>query len=509
MQSWQIQKHEVRSNGGIVVAQHREAAAAGAAVLAKGGTSMDAAIVTALVLSVVEPWLSGIGGGGFLLHADPASGTVDALDFNVMSPAGVAQKDYPPAPGKDGDWFDWPSVVEDKNLIGYSSICIPGAIAGFAEALARHGSISWAEALAPAIAFAERGLEVDWYASLSIAIDGAGLARYPASSAIFLEDGRAPRTAEKGNSIFRPMPKKAALLRRLAESGARDFYEGAVARTLVGDLQAGGSTISLDDLAAYKPVWCKPLEGSFAGKRIQVMPGLSGGPALLDCLARLGDLPADPHSGAMALKFAQGIRGAYEYRLTKVGHAGTTDPGCTSHISVVDSAGRMVSLTNTLLSRFGSKVVLPEAGILMNNGMMWFDPRPGQPNSIKGRVKPLANMCPVIVQEADGTPSLAIGAAGGRQIFPAIAQLLTYHLHYGLSLEQAFHTPRIDASTPVIRINRAAASDVASKVASEFAVELIDDTLYPVNFAVPSAVTAASGMAHPTNPWAAAVSSDG
>jgi gamma-glutamyltranspeptidase/glutathione hydrolase len=166
----------------------------------------------------------------------------------------------------------------------------------------------------------------------------------------------------------------------------------------------------------------------------------------------------------------------------------------------------MVSLTNTLLSRFGSKVVLPQSGILMNNGMMWFDPRPDQPNSIKGGVKPLANMCPLVVKRG-GRPELAIGAAGGRTIFPTVLQILSFMADRGLSLEEAFHTPRIDASTPTIRINAKAAPDVAATIGTKYPVEIVEDTLYPVNFAVPSAVMRVGGenvgMAHPTSPWAA------
>ncbi|MDN5568310.1 MAG: gamma-glutamyltransferase, partial [Paracoccus sp. (in: a-proteobacteria)] len=104
---------------------------------------MDAAVVAALVLSVVEPWLSGIGGGGLLLWADAQGGPVQTLDFNVRAGQDFVADDYPLVGGKDGDWFDWPAVKDDRNLIGYGSICIPGAIAGLSDALARHGTLSW------------------------------------------------------------------------------------------------------------------------------------------------------------------------------------------------------------------------------------------------------------------------------------------------------------------------------------------------------------------------------
>jgi gamma-glutamyltranspeptidase/glutathione hydrolase len=499
-------KTEIRSRRGLVAAQHRYAAEAGAAVLARGGNAMDAAVVAALVLSVVEPWLSGIGGGGFLLHADGLSGAVSALDFNVRAPAALDPADYPLAEADTGNWFQWPSVVEDRNLIGGSSICVPGAVAGLAAALERFGSIGWAEALAPAIDHAERGLEIDWYAAFCISIEAHALARFAPTAALLLDGTEAPKVAE---GRHRPMPAKARMLRRLAQAGARDFYEGETARDLAADLAEAGSRITASDLAAYQPRWAEPLRGAYRGRDIWAMPGLSGGPSLLqalDLLAPRTGWGEQPDARA-ALAYARAAREAYRRRLTGMGHAGlSSDPGCTSHVSVVDAQGNMVSLTNTLLSRFGSKVVLPRAGMLMNNGMMWFDPRPDQPNSMAGSAQPLANMCPLILGR-DGRPELAIGAAGGRSIFPALLQLISYLVDYGMTLEEAFHTPRVDASTPTIKVNAAAAPDVAAAVARDFPVQIVEDTLYPVNFAIASAASRdpetgeTVGMAHPTSPW--------
>ncbi len=505
-ESWTIAKREIHSRKGLVSCQNRLAAEAGAAVLARGGNAVDAAVVTALTLSVVEPWLSGIGGGGFMLRADGASGEVKALDFNVVSPATLDPADYPLVPGNDGDWFDWPSVAGDRNISGYGSICVPGTIAGLAEALQTHGTISFAEALQPAIDHARRGLAVDWFATLALAVDAANLGRFPASAEIFLRDGRAPRASDRGAGFHLPMPAKARTLERLAEVGARDFYEGQIAAELVRELRDGGSRIDARDLAGYRPVWRKPIELDYASLTIHAMSGLSGGPTMVDALRELSsNLPEEnPLSGQTALTFAKAIRRASEHRLRTLGHA--SGDSCTTHISVVDSTGTMVSLTNTLLSRFGSKVVLPSTGFLMNNGMMWFDPRPGQPNSIAPGVRPLANMCPFVATR-NGRPALALGAAGGRQIMPALVQLLSYVAHFGLSLEEAFSSPRIDASGVTINVDRRARPDVATTVARSFPVEIVDDTLYPVKFAIPSAVMRNGdmfiGMAHPNHPWAA------
>jgi gamma-glutamyltranspeptidase/glutathione hydrolase len=506
MQTWTLRKPAVRTRHGLVAAQNRHAAEAGAAVLARGGNAVDAAVVTALVLSVVEPWLSGIGGGGFLLHADGATGAIDTLNFNLRSASALDPADYPLVGGSDDNWFDWPAVEGARNVKGYSAICVPGAIAGLAAALERFGTLSWADALQPAIDHAERGLEIDWYASLCIGIEASELAQFPATAELFLDNGRAPRAAERGEPRRRPMPAKARLLKRLAAAGARDFYEGEVAAMLVADLQAGGSRISREDLARYRPEWHAPLKGDYRGWEVNAIPGLSGGPSFLDALSELArDADFGRRApGEAALGFARAIRRAYDRRLRTMGHAGSKEPSCTTHISVVDENGTLVSLTNTLLSRFGSKVVLPNAGLLMNNGVMWFDPRPGRPNSIAPDARPLANMCPLVLTQGD--KRFAIGAAGGRSIFPALTQLVSYVVDFGMSLEEAFHAPRIDASGPTIRVNARAASDVAAAVAREFPVEIVEDTLYPTQFAIPSAALRDGGenvgMAHPTSPWA-------
>jgi gamma-glutamyltranspeptidase/glutathione hydrolase len=173
----------------------------------------------------------------------------------------------------------------------------------------------------------------------------------------------------------------------------------------------------------------------------------------------------------------------------------------------------MAALTNSLLSRFGAKVTLPQSGILMNNGMMWFDPRPGRPNAIAAGKRPLANMCPVVATR-DGGPAFAMGAAGGRQIVPALVQLTAFLLDFGLSLEAAFHVPRIDASTATILCNARMPADQIAALARAFPTARVEDTVYPVQFAVPNAVQhdPASGrnigMAHVTTPWPTAVAED-
>ncbi len=515
--TWQIHKPAVTSEHGLVAAQNWLAAEAGAAVLARGGNAIDAAVTTVLTLSVVEPWLSGIGGGGFLLRADGATGAVDALDFSLVAPADLDTTRYRLIGGRDGEWFDWPAVEDDRNIIGPESICVPGTIAGMAEALNRFGTISFAEALAPSIAHAERGLGIDWFAALALSIDQPGLARYPESAALFLPSGQVPKVVSgaNGGPSHLPMRQKQRFLEALSDQGPRAFYEGDLAEALVRDLQAAGCAMSLADLANYEARWTTTDSLDYGGVDIRTASGLNGGASLLRALTHLGELmPAVDRETLpgpeAAHAYARAIRGSYEHRLTKLGHAADpkgAGPDCTTHVSVVDRDGTMVSVTNTLLSRFGSKFVAPSGGFLFNNGMMWFDPRPGQPNSIAPGKRPLTNMAPVVGLR-DGKPALAIGAAGGRQIFPALVQLLSYQLDFGMDLETAFHHPRLDASQPTIIVDAAADPRIAGRLARDFPVSVVENTLYPVAFAVPSAVRRDTrtgmncGMAHPLSPWA-------
>lgn len=509
MQTFTPRRTAVESPHGIVAAQHAGAAQAGASVLAQGGNAMDAAVVTALMLGVVEPWLSGIGGGGFLLHADPQRPGVDTLDFNMIAPRALDPRDYPLNEGQEAhdNWFQWPTVADQRNLVGYGAICVPGAVAGLAAGLERFGTLSFSQALEPAIEAADSGLEVDWYATMSLANEAASLAKDGPANALFLDDGRAPRTAERPGQVRIRMPGLAQVLRRLASQGARDFYEGEVAHRLVNDLRAGGSRIDAADFSNYQVRWGQSHHTSYRGLEVHVMGGLSGGPTLLQILRGWEQHPigqALPDQD-LAVLHAAGIREAYASRLTSMGHAAGLQDGCTSHISVVDSAGRMVSLTNTLLARFGAKVVLPQGGFLMNNGVMWFDPRPGRPNSLAAGARPLANMCPVIATR-NGSPWLALGAAGGRTIVPAVAQILSFLVDRGCTLEEAFIHPRVEASTARVLVSNQAPPHVARALEAKFPTDVVTDTVFPVQFAVPSAVIREAGwhvgMAHPLHPWA-------
>jgi gamma-glutamyltranspeptidase/glutathione hydrolase len=514
--SWVVSKRPVVSARGVVAAQHRLAAEAGARILSQGGNAIDAAIAAALAVGVVEPWLSGIGGGGFMMVRTAHDGQVHGIDFGMTAPRHLDVSRYPVIGGNDLDWFQWPKVEGDRNIVGYEAICIPGAIAGFALGAERFGRLPWRELIAPAVALAKSGMPVDWYASLSIAVDAAGLDAFAESRAIFLPDGRAPVTRERQAEQRLRNPALARTLERLGEAGPRDFYEGDIARSIVDDLAAGGCVIVADDLAGYRARMVAPAALDYRGTMLHAMPGLTGGPTYLSALAALADTlcPANGLEADAFVAYAQAITDAYATRLETYGHAGATNnPGCTSHVSVIDAEGNMAALTNSLLSRFGAKVTLPGTGILMNNGMMWFDPRPGRPNAIAAGQRPLANMCPVIATR-DGVPAFAMGAAGGRQIVPSLVQLTSFLVDFGLTPEAAFHVPRLDASTRTILCNARMPADQVAALARNFPIARVEDTIYPVHFAVPNAVQHDAtrghniGMTHVTTPWPAAAAED-
>ncbi len=500
-------KRAVVSKRGIVAAQHPAAAEAGLRLLAAGGNAVDAAIAATVAVGITEPWLSGLGGGGLMLVRLASERRTHGIDFSMVSPRRLDPSRYPLAAGTDSGLFQWPRVEGDRNVSGPESICVPGTVAGLGLAAERFGRLSWPALIRPAMELAEAGLPVDWFTQLTIGVE-TGLDIFPATRAIFLPDGKAPK-ADTGLRLANPA--LAATLHRLADAGPRDFYEGEIARRIAGDLAAQGSVLDRDDLAGYEARLVEPASLDYRGTEIEAMPGLTGGPTYLAAMHSLlaAIEPGTTPTPEAFVAYARAITSAYTDRLAAHGHAGLThDPGCTSHVSVIDADGNMVSITNTLLARFGSKLVLPSTGLLMNNGMMWFDPRPGTANAIAAGKRPLANMCPLLATRA-GEPAFVMGAAGGRQIVPALVQLTSFLLDFGMPIEDALRMPRLDASTSTVTCDDRMAPGPVAAIARSFPVSRVADTVYPVQFGVPNAVMRAdginTGMAHPTTPWPVAL----
>ncbi len=512
-QNWQLRKPAVSSRHGLVTAQNTIAAAIGAKVLEQGGNAVDAAVTCALAMGVVEPWMSGIGGGGLMVIYRASDQTSHVVDFSMISSSSLDPGAYPLAKGEGGDMFAWPRVKDDANVLGYKSICVPGAVDGLGLALQRFGTIGFDRALRPAIDLADKGVEVNWFTTLVLAIAKEEMAPFAEIARVFLLGGNIAAAPANGGAppVIR-QARLAMVLRHLAENGPRAFYEGSLAQSIVQDTKEGGGFLTLEDLDNYRAEIVDPLEFSYREATISTTPGLTAGPTLALALKNLAaTLPVDaPFDKTGLLASAKALGEAYESRFEGMGHAGKNN-SCTTHINVVDSEGNMVALTNTLLSRFGSKVVLAQSGVLMNNAMMWFDPRPGRPNSIAAGVKPLCNMCPTIVRRKDA-PSFALGAAGGRQIVSAVFQLVSLIIDHGFSLEEAIHQPRIDVSgAKEVTLDERLPQDWIETLKAAMPARVAPSSVYPVLFAIASAVMGEhdgglnTGVAEPSHPLAGTV----
>ena len=347
-------------------------------------------------------------------------------------------------------------------------------------------------------------MRLDWFAALKIAAAARDLRRYAESARIYLPDGLPPVPPAEGNPGTLPLGNLPATMEQLARAGWRDFYAGEIASAFLRDQQAVGGAISAEDLrtcaARIVPALQVPWRN---GRTLQLADGMTATPALLPVLetmreAGYGAAPDAPWFRTLAAS----LRAAYAARL----EASDT---CTTHLTVVDADGTMVATTTTLMASFGSRVVLPETGIAMNNGIMLFDPRPGRAASLAPGKRALTNMAPFILREGD-TPIMAGGASGGRHIMAAVFQLMSYVADFAMPPEAAAHAPRISVSTP----DRVAAdadleADVIAALAQDSPVDLVRRYIMPANFANPNLIarTAAgmTGIADNRSPWSVAL----
>jgi gamma-glutamyltranspeptidase/glutathione hydrolase len=504
---WNFSRTEAVARGGMVAAKSEAAATAGAEVLRRGGNAVDAAVVTAFVSGVVEPWMSGVGGGGLMvIHVPGQSPSV--VEYPMLSPFGARPEMFPlSGSGPDQSLFGWPGVVDSANIVGHRAVCVPGTVAGLALALERFGTISFADALQPAIRHAEEGVYVNWTTTYYVARDVANLSRYPATAAIFLDaNGNPPFSVDAGHPVYLRQPDLARTLRTIADEGARAFYEGSLAAAMADHLAENGASIAREDFARYEAVVVPALTVAYRGHEIATAGRGTGGTTLAQsfCLldrldvAGLGhntpdalhritqafriafadrfayladpdrvDVPlatlvaadyAEERAAAISRDRFAGVRAGDRARLGVRHDLAPSMPdyaksGSTTHLGAIDKHGTAVSLTQTLLSGWGSRVVVPGTGVLLNNGMMWFDPEPGRPNSVAGGKRPLSNMAPLLVLR-DGRAVASLGSSGGRRIMNCNAQLVMNLLDHGLTMQPAIAAPRIDASTPDLLVSQ-------------------------------------------------------
>jgi gamma-glutamyltranspeptidase/glutathione hydrolase len=513
----EVTKPSTRSRDGIVVTQNRIASEVGARVLKESGNAVDAAIAAAFAVGVVEPWMSGIGGVGAMLHRSARTGKVTAIDFGGRSPKGLRLEDFKLAGGADeGNMFGWPAVVGNINTVGPKAIVAPTQPAGLALAHRLLGSKPWSRLIAPAIGLAEDGLVVDYHTTLMVANALGDLQKDPGTRERFLRNGLPPVAPPPQTGLEELRLKCSVLARTLkaiATDGAEVLYKGPLARGIAEDVQAMGGYLSTDDLAAVAPVERDPLSRTYRGQTITVLPELNGGPTLLlafDHLEKQGGAPGDKPDGARFLAYAKALTFAWEDRFRRMGDAGERSlPTSTTHLSVIDREGNIVTLTQTLLSLFGSRVVLPQSGILMNNGINWFDPRPNGPNGLAPDKRGLSNYVPTLMTKGD--TAVGIGGCGGRRIIPAVFQLLAVMADFGWDLDTAFHQPRIDVSGgAAVTVDRRLPGETKKLLAQSFDTVEVDPLPNPPSFTIAGAVRRAGdnneGATEPQQPWSEAVS---
>ena len=392
-QNWQVTKPGASGRRGMVASQSRDAALAGVAALDAGGNAVDAAVATALALAAVEPWNSGLGGIGFAVVHRAGQARAEVVDFGPRAPRGLDASAFRLTGGTTRDLFSWPAVEGDANIHGPLSFVVPSAVAGYAEMHERWGRLPLDRLMAPAVALARRGLAQDWYTTLKVAHSASILRRYEESARIYLPDGLPPVAPYQGTPGFFALGHLADTLARLSERGLRDFYDGDLAATIAEDVARMGGVLTLDDLRRCRAEVRPAREVAWRGRVWQMAGGLTAAPTLARVMETLRgvDYGAAPDAAWFAA-LATAMTSAYAERLSGLGEdaggpgSGDGEPqaaqSCTSHLTACDEEGTMVSMTTTLLSSMGSRVVLPRSGVLMNNGVMWFDPSPGRPNSV-------------------------------------------------------------------------------------------------------------------------------
>jgi len=498
-----VRKTVVATRGGVVAAQHRRAAEVGAAVLEAGGDAVDAAVATSFAIGVVEPWMSGLAAGGCMLIWRAGDAAAHAVDYGMRSPRELDPADYPlAAEGKALDLFAWPLVKDDRNILGATAVAVPGVVAGMALAHERFGRMPWRDLIAPAVGLAREGMLLDWYAALMIASNTRALSRDADAAAMFLEDGRWPPQISwtAGTDKRLDQRRLSQTLESISLEGPEAFYGGEAGRALVRDVREKGGCLSLEDLAGYRAHMVDALGVPYHGGRMFAAPGMTGGPTLARAFQVLSEETKPSY-----VSYAKALDTAWRERLQTMGDR----DGCTTHFSVVDRTGNLCAVTQTLLSVFGSRVVSPSTGMPLNNGIMWFDPEPGKPNSLGPGKRCLGNYCPVVGETPDRR-RFALGASGGRKILGTVLQLSSFLIDDGVGLMEAFHRPRIDMSGEGrVIADRALPKETIDALSRFLPTTTTRRGIFPYAFAVPAGVLRDGelnmGCTEIMSPWGDAV----
>jgi gamma-glutamyltranspeptidase/glutathione hydrolase len=499
----EVSSDPLRPDEGMVVSAHGLASEAGARVLAAGGNAVDAAIATGFALAVTHPVAGNIGGGGFMVVRYP-DGRTTAFDFREKAPMAAHPGMFLDEAG------DYSAEIHHRSHV---AVGVPGTVAGFALAHERLGTLPWADLVRPSVDMARDGFEVT--PGLARSLEGGlrSMAPYPASVAAFSKDGV---PYQPGETLVQA--DLAGTLERIMGLGRDGFYQGKTARLLAEEMRREGGLITEADLAAYQAVERSPVRGQFRGYDIISMPPpSSGGVALVQMLNILEgyDLASMGHNSAEIIHYlVEAMRRAYRDRaqylgdpdfvsvpvdeLTDKAYAAELRGGIlpdrasvsaisdldlpeespeTTHYSVVDASGMAVSVTYTLEAGYGSKIVVPGAGFLLNNEMGDFNAEPGrttetgligtEANLAMPEKRMLSSMTPSIVAR-DGDLVAVVGSPGGRTIINTVLQVILNMTEFGMPVDQAVEAGRLHHQWLPDRVRiEAGAIDEATRQALE------------------------------------------
>ncbi|MEO1419468.1 MAG: gamma-glutamyltransferase [Pseudomonadota bacterium] len=473
--------HAAVDSHGMVAVQNAIAAEVGAAVLAEGGNAVDAAVAVGLALAVTLPRAGNIGGGGFMLIYDAETKETIALDYRERAPAAASR-----------DMFITESGVADDRAARYSyrSVGVPGTVAGMHRALREHGTLSWEEAIAPAIELARDGIRVSNDLATNLASEREWLGSHPETRRVFYKpDGSTYAPGE----ILR-QPDLAWSLQELSDEGPDALYRGAVGKRIVADMRANGGLITEQDLADYEVAVRTPVRGDYRGYEIVSMPPPSSGGVLIiqmlnvleqfdmrgfgfgsartihvmteamrtayaDRSEHLGDpdFYAEQFEWLLSKAYARKIADQIDVREAR--ESSDVAPGVnqsyespdTTHYAVVDAAGNAVVNTYTLNFSYGAGITARGTGILLNNEMDDFSAKPGSPNGygligaeaneIQPGKRPLSSMTPTLVFK-DGRPVLLTGSPGGSKIISTVLQVIVNVIDHEMAVLDAVAAPR-------------------------------------------------------------------
>ncbi len=469
---------------GMVVAARREASAAGRTMLQKGGNAVDAAVATGFALAVVYPIAGNIGGGGFMVIRQP-DGSVTTIDHREDAPSGATQEVYLDEQG---------NAARARSRRGYLASGVPGTVAGLLKALEEHGTLDRETVLAPAIRLAEEGFMLSPLQASNLNGSYSSLADFPSTEKYFTK-GDASEQYRPGERFVQT--DLAETLKRVRDEGRAGFYEGRTAELIASQFQENGGLITKEDLAEYEAVEREPVTTDYRGYDVHVMGApSSGGVAIAQLLNAAEQKDIDQmgfQSSATVHYLGEAMRRVFadrakwlgdpdhvtvptrtltseEYmhnRMANFDSARVTPSDSveagdalavresmeTTHYSVVDNEGRAVSVTTTLNSGYGSKVVVDGAGFFMNNEMNDFVLKPGVPNQFglsgteRNLVAPerrmVSSMSPTIVEDPEGRLLLVVGAPGGSTIITTVFQVIMNVIDHGMPVEKAVTAGRV------------------------------------------------------------------